>query len=221
MAERRELNLSNYEKMKINNNPLFKSRFGFVDKRADAFCDTDTPDYVQQECGTELGGIPFVALFDSSIVINEDSVGSTLESASFWTGNIAASPSNRFVILNTRGSKAAGTPTEEEGFGFVPTQRTGDDKELTFEALGVMDNRDFWASVNQKSSWQLVYGTAGKDENGNYNAFYAKNVSVYADDTIEQSIKSRIRYTVSAKWSTAMVPSLPFHFPASVITSLS
>lgn len=188
---------------------------------ADLFCDVATPDYVQQECGAELGGITFVALLDQSIVIDEDNVTATLENASFWTGNIAVSPSNRFVILNTRGSKAAGTPTEEEGYGFVPTERTGDDKELVFEALGVMDNRDFWASVNQRRNWQLVYGTAGKDENGNYNAFYAKDVSVYADDTIEQSIKSRIRYAVSAKWSTAMIPSLPFHFPASVITTLS
>lgn len=207
--------------MKINNNPLFKSRFGFVEKRADLFCDTDTPDYVQQECGTELGGITFVAIFDSSIAIDENHPELTLELPAFWTGNIAASPSNRFVILNTRGSKPAGTPTEEEGYGFVPTQRTGDDKELSFEALGVMDNRNFWASVNQKQSVQLVYGTAGTDEDGNYNAFYAKNVSVYADDTIEQSIKSRIRYAVLAKWSTAMIPSLPFHFPKSVIATLS
>lgn len=188
---------------------------------AELFCDINVPDYVQQECGAELGGIPFVALLDASIVIDEDNVTATLESASFWTTNINTSPSNRFVILNTRGSKAAGKPTEEEGYGFVPTERTGDDKELVFEALGVMDNRDFWATVNQKRNWQLVYGTAGKDENGNYNAFYAKDVSVYADDTIEQSIKSRIRYEVSAKWSTAMIPSLPFHFPASVIASLS
>lgn len=188
---------------------------------AEIFCDINVPDYVQQECGAELGGIPFVAFIDPSIVIDEDNVTATLESATFWTTNIAASPSNRFVVLNTRGSKAAGTPTEEEGYGFVPTERTGDDKELVFEALGVMQNQLFWATVNQKRNWQMVFGTAGKNEAGNYNAFYVKDVSVYADELIEQSIKSRIRYAVSAKWSTAMVPSLPFQFPASVIATLS
>lgn len=188
---------------------------------ADLFCDIATPDYVQAECGAELGGIPFVAFIDPSIAIDEDNLSATLESAAWWTGNIATSPSSRFVILNTRGSKAAGTPTEEEGYGFVPTERTGDDKELTFEALGVMQNRNFWAAVNQRRNWQMVFGTAGKDADGNYNAFYVKDVSVYADELIEQSIKSRIRYAVSAKWSTAMIPSLPFQFPAEVITALA
>lgn len=188
---------------------------------AEIFCDINTPDYVQQECGAELGGIPFVAFIDPSIVIDEDDLSATLELASWWTTNISTSPSSRFVVLNTRGSKAAGTPTEEEGYGFVPTERTGDDKELVFEALGVMNNRDFWAAVNQRRNWQMVFGTAGTDENGDYNAFYVKNVSVYADELIEQSIKSRIRYAVSAKWSTAMVPSLPFQFPAAVITALA
>ena len=73
----------------------------------------------------------------------------------------------------------------------------------------------------QKRNWQLVFGTAGKDEDGNYNAFYVKDVSIYASELIEQSIKSRIRYSGSAKWSTAMVPALPFSFPASVITDLA
>lgn len=188
---------------------------------ADIFCDIAVPDYVQQECGAELGGIPFVAFISPEIAIDEDNLSATLESASWWTTNIATSPSSRFVVLNTRGSKAAGTPTEEEGYGFVPTERTGDDKELVFEALGVMRNQAFWAAVNQRRNWQMVFGTAGTDESGNYNAFYVKNVSVYADELIEQSIKSRIRYSVSAKWSTAMIPSLPFQFPASVITTLA
>lgn len=188
---------------------------------AELFCSQDVPDYIQQECGAELGGIPFVALIDPSVTIDETDLSATLEDADFWTGGVGSSPSTLFVVLNTRGSKAAGTPTEEEGFGFVPTERTGDDKELVFEALGVMANRDFWAAVNQRRDWQFVYGTAGKNQDGNYNAFFVKNVSIYADDVIDQSIKSRIRYSASAKWSTAMVPSLPFAFPASVITSLS
>ena len=197
------------------NNPL-----AMLQRMADIFCDVAQPDYVQQGCGVETGGIPFVALIDASVEIDEDNLEATIQDAAWWTTNIGTSPSDRFVVLKTRGSKAAGTPTEEEGFGFESTNRTGDDKEVTFEALNVRDNRNFWAAANQKSDWTFVYGTTTKDDDGNYMAFLAKNVSIYADDTIEQNIKSRIRYAVSAKWSTAMVPSLPFSFPASVLTSL-
>lgn len=185
------------------------------------FCLDDTPDFIQAGCGVELGGIPFVGLIHPSIVIDETDLSTTLESAPFWTNGVGASPSKIFVLLNTRGSKAPGTPTEEDGFGFLATERTGDDKELAFEVLGVKLNRRFWASVNQRRNWQLIYGTAGQDENGDYTAFYAKNVSIYGDEAIDQSIKSRIRTSASAKWSTAMVPSLPFSFPASVIADLS
>lgn len=188
---------------------------------AETFCDIATPDYVQKGCGTELGGIIAVGFIDPSIPIDEDDVAATLELASWWTGDINTSPSTRFVVLNTRGSKAAGTPVEEDGFGLVPTERTGDDKELPFSALGVMDNRLFWAAVNQRRGWGMVYVTAGQDGDGNYNAFYAKNVSVYGDIAIDQSIRSRIRWDANAKWSTAMVPDLPFAFPASLLTDLA
>lgn len=199
----------------------FSNPFALFQRMADIFCEGDTPDFIQAGCGVELGGIPFVALIDPSVEIDEDDLSTTLESAAFWTGGVSASPSTVFVLLNTRGSKAAGTPTEEDGFGFVPTERTGDDKELVFEALNVVRNRAFWAAVNQRRNWQFVYGTAGQNEDGDYNAFFVKNVSVYGDDVIDQSIKSRIRTSASAKWSTAMVPSLPFAFPASVIQDLA
>src|SRR5690348_1482082 len=104
---------------------------------ADLFCLDSTPDYVQQGCGSELGGIIAVGFIEPSVVIDEDNVTATLESADWWTGNVQTSPSSRFVVLNTRGSKAAGTPVEEDGFGLVPVERTGDDKELPFSALGV------------------------------------------------------------------------------------
>lgn len=201
-------------------NPFIKAQIDKLFKASDIFCDETMPDYVQQGCGVETGGIPFVAFIDGSVEIDELDVTATLESEAFWTGNINTSPSNRFVILKTRGSKAAGTPSEEDGFGFNVVERTGDDKELVFEALGVRDNRNFWATANKKNDWQIVYGTTTTDENGDYLAFYAKNVSIYADEMIEQNLKTRIRYSVSAKWSTDLTPSLPFNFPKEVITAL-
>lgn len=190
-------------------------------RMADLFCLDSTPDYVQQGCGSELGGIIAVGFIEATVPIDEDNVTATLENATWWTGDINTSPSTRFVVLNTRGSKAAGTPVEEDGYGLVPVERTGDDKELPFEALGVMENRRFWASVNQRRGWGMVYVTAGQDNAGNYNAFYAKNVSVYGDIAIDQSIRSRIRWAANAKWSSAMVPDLPFAFPAQVLIDLA
>lgn len=183
---------------------------------ADLFCESSIPDYQQRECGAELGGVIAIGIIDEDEDINTENVTATLESASWWDNRVNASPSTVWVVKNTRGSKAAGTPTEEEGFGLVAMERTGDDNELNVEALWVMDNRNFWAKINRTRNLGLVYVTAGKDENGDYNAFYASSTSIYASPVIDQSIKSRIRYAVNAKWSSALTPDLPFSAPASV-----
>lgn len=184
---------------------------------ADIFCVTAQPEHVQLECGSELGGVVAMALLLPDVDVDIESLETYLEDPDWWTARLDTdSPQSAFLILNTRGSKAAGTPTEEEGFGLVPTERTGSDHELTFEVPGVMANRDFWAAVNQRRNWKLCYLTAGRDQDGNYEAFYVTNVSVFADDMVEQSIKSRKRYSGSAKWSTAMKPAVPFYAPASI-----
>ena len=182
----------------------------------DIFCAQEAPDYVQLECGAELGGVIAVGFIDPDQEVDENNLAASLELASWWTNGQEVSPQTHWVVTSTRGSLPAGSPTEEEGFGLIPTERTGDDRELSFEALAVMDNRDFWATINKRRNHKMVYVTAGQDENGNYNAFYVSGVSVYASEVIDQSIKSRIRYAVSAKWSTAMTPSLPFSAPASI-----
>lgn len=181
---------------------------------ADIFCVDNQPEHVQLECGSELGGIVALALLLPDVDVDIESLETYLEDPDWWTARAADSPQSAFIVLNTRGSKPAGTPTEEEGFGLVSMERTGADHELTFEVPGVMLNRDFWASVNQRRNWKLCYLTAGRDANGNYEAFYVTNVSIFADDAIDQSIKSRKRYSGSAKWSTAMKPAVPFYAPA-------
>ncbi len=184
---------------------------------ADIFCVDDQPVHVQLECGSELGGIVALAFLLPDVEVDIANLANYLEDPDWWSDRLESdSPQSAFIVLNTRGSKAAGTPTEEEGYGLVPTERTGSDHELVFEAPGVMSNRNFWAAVNQRRNWKMVYLTAGRDQDGNYEAFYVTNVSVFADDMIEQSIKSRKRYSGSAKWSTAMKPAVPFYAPASV-----
>ncbi len=188
---------------------------------ADIFCSEDQPDYVQFECGSELGGVIAIGLIKPGTEVGDDDAEKlvNLEDETWWAANIGASPQISWVIKDTIGSLPAGTPTEEEGFGLIPTERTGDDRELTFEALGIMDNRDFVAATNKRRGWGFVYVTAGKDSTGGYEAFYVSNVSVYMSDMIEQSIKTRKRWSGSAKWSTDMTPGLPFIAPASIFTT--
>jgi len=189
---------------------------------ADIFCDQDQPAYIQLECGSELGGVIAIGLIKPGSDVGDTDAEkiANFEDEAWWAAAIAASPQESWVILDTRGSLPAGTPTEEEGFGLIPTERTGDDRELTFEALGVMENRDFVAATNKRRGWGLVYVTAGKDTTtGGYEAFYVSNVSVYMSDLIEQSIKTRKRWSGSAKWSTDMTPGLPFIAPASIFTT--
>lgn len=160
--------------------------------RIDAFCDEDAPDYIQLECGTELGGIIAVGLIKPGTDIGDTDaeIVSFLESEASWTNGIGASPQEMWVIKDTRGTLPAGTPTEEEGYGLVPTERTGDDRESTFEALGVMENRDFVAAINKRRGWGFVYVTAGYDQGQDgYEAFYVPNTSIYMSETIDQSIK--------------------------------
>jgi hypothetical protein len=184
---------------------------------ADLFCESSIPEYQQRECGAEFGGIIAVGFIDEDETINTDNVSATLELASWWTARVVtASPSTAWVVKNTRGSKAAGSPTEEEGFGLVATERTGADEEVNLEALWVMDNKNFWAKVNRTRNLKVVLITAGKDAGNDYNGFYISNCSIFASEIIDQSIKSRIRYAINIKWSSGLTPMHPFSAPASI-----
>jgi hypothetical protein len=187
----------------------------------DIFCDEDVPDYIQSECGTETGGVPFIAIIKVSEAIDEDNLAATVENETWWMDNINGSPSTVQVVLNTRGSKPLGTPTEEPGFGFLSVIRNGDERTLDFEAIGAIANTEFWSKVNRKSSHRFVYGTTTKDSDGNYVAFLANNASIYADVVIDQDVKSRLRIGGNAKWATDGTLDIPFSFPIEVIEQLS
>lgn len=172
------------------------------------FCNPSVPDFVQKQCGTELGGIVSLSLID----VNIDPSLTDLTTLSWWTQKLAATPQHVWVIKDTRGSYAGGTPTEEDGFGRVPTLRTGADHEANVESRGVVDNRTFWASVNQNAKWNAVLFTNG------LSGHYIQDVSVYAKQVIDQSIKSSIRMSANLKWSDDM--SNPLVFDASALLSI-
>ena len=189
---------------------------------ASVFCDFSTPDWEQFDCGSELGGIVATGFIDYSIDVGTSTADkiTNLESAAWWTAGLDASPQTHWVIRDTRGTLPAGTPTEEEGFGLIPTERTGDDREATWEALGVMDNYNFVGSINKKRNLGFVAVTAGYDagEDG-YESFYYPNTSTYMSEVYDQSIKTRKRWSASTKWSSDMTPGIPFYAPPSIFIS--
>lgn len=173
---------------------------------ASVFCNVNVPDFVQLDCGTELGGIVAIALISA----DEEPTLANLREASFWTSKLAASPQKYWVISDTRGSYPGGTPTEEEGYGRTPTLRTGADHEATIEVRGVLANRSFMASVNQTATWNVVLVT--NDGIGHY----LEDASIYSKIVIDQSIKSTERWNMSIKWSDDLSNPEVFTAPSAI-----
>lgn len=183
----------------------------------DVFCESDVPDYQQAECGIENGGLIAVGLILPSVDVGDDDTAkiANLEDETWWSDGAGASPQTHWYILDTRGSKAAATFTEEEGFGLNSTEVTGADESWVFESLNVGDNRDFVAGVNKRRKWNAVFVTAAAKDSG-YLAWYQENVNFRGSLLLEQSIKSRQRWSWEARASTDTTPALPFTAPSSI-----
>lgn len=203
-----------------------KSIFNFLKSphdrcyRADIFCEEDLADYVQAECGIEAGGLIAVGLILTTEDVGVDDAAkvTNLEDETWWSNGVPASPQTHWFIKDTRGSKAADTFTEEEGFGLNGTEVTGADESWIFESLNVGDNRPFVAGVNKRRKWKAVFVTAAKREDG-YLAWYREDVNFRGSLLVEQSIKTRQRWSWEAKASHDTTPPLPFIAPASIFTT--
>jgi hypothetical protein len=176
---------------------------------ASIFCSQTAPDFVQFECGAELGGIVSVIFIDPD---QPTYTKTDLQTRSFWTSKINATPNVWWVVKETRGTYAGGTPVEEDGYGKTPTLRTGADHEMTFEVRGVLNNAQFWSIISQNAKWNMIFIT-----NGNV-GHYVQDVSSYAKYMIDQNIKSTERVMVSNKWSDDL--SNPLLFDATAMVDL-
>lgn len=157
------------------------------------FCDSDVPDYVTRECGTDFAGIVGMGL----IPLSENPTDEELEAAETWAD---ASPQVYYVIQNTRGEYPGGTPTEEEGFGNESTRVTGADHAATVEVEGLAENRDFWEGVNRRK-WKVVMITAGGL------MFYVDTpTSVYAKINNQRSTKNMAFWAIDIKWQSFSNP---------------
>lgn len=156
------------------------------------FCDELTPDYVQQDCGVERAGVVAVALIDVAVGTPSNA---NLTNASYWSNLIAQSPPLAHKILKARGEYPRPTVTSEEGFGRESKQNTGADHVVNFEVEGILDNRDFWESVNRKK-WKFAFITAG-------DILHYVDVPVSVDARInnQKDIKGQEFWQVEASWS--------------------
>jgi hypothetical protein len=160
------------------------------------FCDSDVPDYVTRECGTDFAGIVAIGL----IAEDEDPTDENLETPSYWTNGVDASPQAIYVIQKTRGEYASATPTEEEGFGLESTRVTGAEHTATIEVEGLAENRAFWEGANRRR-WKVVLVTAGE-----LMYYIDVPVSVYARINNQRSIRGMAFWTVDLKWSNYSNP---------------
>lgn len=120
------------------------------------FCDENTPDFVQQDCGVERAGVVAVVLIDSTVGTPSDA---DLTSDTYWDNLTSQSPPLAHVILKTRGDYPRPTVTSEEGFGRESKQNTSADHIVNWEVEGIEDNRDFFESVNKKK-WKFGFVNA-------------------------------------------------------------
>jgi len=160
------------------------------------FCDSDQPDYVTRECGTDFAGIVGIGL----VPLDETPTDEELESETYWSDATAASPSIIHVIPNTRGEYPGGTPTEEEGFGTESTRVTGADHAATVEVEGLIENRDFWEGANRKR-WKVALVTAG-----GLLYWITDPVSVYAKINNQRSTKGMAFWAIDLKWQNFSNP---------------
>lgn len=157
------------------------------------FCDTDTPEYVQQDCGVERAGIVAVVLIDTAVGTPSDA---NLASASYWNNLINQSPPLAYRILKTRGEYPRPTVTSEEGFGRESKQNTGAEHVINWEVEGIDDNRDFFESANRKK-WKAGYVTAA-------DLLYFVDEPTTVDGRIvnPKDIKAAAYWAVENSWST-------------------
>ncbi len=173
---------------------------------ADVFCDVESEEWTQQDCGIERAGIVAVALIDQSI---DTPTKTELETESFWTDLLADSPPGVYILKKTRGEYSAPTNTEEEGFGRESVQVTGAEHEAPFEVEGILDNRDFWEFANRKK-WKMAIIT-----NGDLGYYIDEPVTVTGRINNPRDIKASAFWMVSTKWQDFNNP-VVFEAPDSV-----
>lgn len=162
------------------------------------FCDTQTPDFVQQACNTiERSGVVAVALIDRTV--GEPS-NANLLNAAYWTSLTNQSPPLAHIISYTRGDYTRPSDTTEEGYGRESEQTTGADHVVNFEVEGIEDNRAFFESVNRKK-WKFAFITAGDKLH-----YVDAPVSIIGRMNNPRDIKASEFWMVRAAWAAMENP---------------
>lgn len=126
-------------------------------RRADIFCTSEMEEFQVKACGIDFAGIIQLGLIDP----NEIPTDADLQSSTWWTAAMAASPPTAYLIRSTRGEMPAGSITSEEGFGEEETQVTGAARTATIEYEGMKENYTATEGANRRK-WKIVMFTMAK-----------------------------------------------------------
>lgn len=173
------------------------------------FCSIEVPDWVIKECGLEKAAVIALGLIDP----DENPSAANLESKSYWTGRMAASPTNFFLIQPTRGEYPGGTPTEGEGFGRQSTRVEGADHNASVEVEGLYTNWAFWEAANLKP-WKTVLFT-----NGDLMYYNDQPASVYGTIMNPKSPKNGAFWKIAIKWQNISNPRV-LNTPATLLADI-
>jgi hypothetical protein len=157
------------------------------------FCDEETPDFIQQDCGVERSGIVAVALISTDVGTPSDA---NLTSNTYWNTLTGQSPALAHILLKTRGEYPRPAVTSEEGFGRESKQNTSADHTINWEVEGLLDNRDFFESANRKK-WKMAFITAA-------DLLYYVDEPVTLDGRINnpKDIKMSAFWQVESSWTS-------------------
>lgn len=156
-----------------------------------AFCNENTPAFIQQECGVERAGIVATMLVDVTV---GDPTDLQLKSVAYWNALMHTSPPLAYRIMKVRGEYPKPSVTSEEGFGRESKQNTSADHEINWEVEGILSNRDFFESVNKKK-WKEFFVTAA-----DLGYWVNDPVTVDARFNNPKDIKASAFWSVNSSW---------------------
>lgn len=156
------------------------------------FCNEESPDWQQQDCGVERAGIVAMVLIDPSVGTPSNA---NIQSPTYWNTLVNQSPPLAIIIKKTRGEYPRPTVTSEEGFGRESKQNTGADHILNWEVEGLEENRDNFEIINRKKWKQLAITS------GDLGLYVDVPVTVDGRENVPKDIKAAAFWMVESAWT--------------------
>jgi hypothetical protein len=163
------------------------------------------PAFVSQPCTQPEGGrIRHVAYVAPGVQFADWS--DPLE----WQAKLAAHEA--IVIQGTQGTYNGGESVTQEGFGNSRFVTTGRNHSASYQHREVVENIDFYDSLNFNAEWQFVFATE------NHIWVTDAPAHVKAGAPVEAGLDSMVKWNVTVEWSAKTNPK-PFALPEGIFRS--